>query len=125
MSIESHPSLIVRINGRRVRHGVRVDWPIDLYWNPSRVCVGGRLTIHSKGEMPAIYTVIESRSSKGRQWALFKSRNEWHTVTRDSLRYACDCNGFTSHQYCRHSDAVSWLDREGFFEIKKGLYVDV
>jgi hypothetical protein len=118
------PSVIASINGRRVRHGVRVDWPLDLYWFPSKACVGGRLTISVRGYVPTIYTVIESRSSSGRQWSLFKSRNEWHTVTRESLRYSCDCRGFTSCGHCRHSDAIAWLDSAGYFEIVRGLYVD-
>jgi hypothetical protein len=120
----NEPSVIASINGRRVRHGVRVDWPLDLCWFPSKVCVGGRLTISVRGYVPTIYTVIESRSSSGRQWSLFKSRRDWHTVTRESLRYSCDCPGFTSCGYCRHSDAISWLDSAGYFEIVRGLYVD-
>lgn len=117
------PSLIASINGRRVRHGVRVDWPIELYWFPSRVCVGGRLTIHVKGYVPTIYTVIESRSSNGRQWSLYKDRAHCHTVNREALRYVCSCDGFISHGYCRHSDAIAFLDASGYFEIVRGLYV--
>lgn len=122
----SIPAIIIGINGRRVRNGDRVSWPIEIRWSPSRQLVGGKLVIVPHGDYPAQYTVVAGQATDG---SLYWWLRRWDTkglsiVKRTSLRYSCDCHGFVAHGHCRHSDAVAFLDTEGFFKISKGLYVD-
>lgn len=123
---ELPPGLIVQFPVTRTRGHERLKVPFDLYWRPSRVVVGGLLTVHPKGEGPTQYLLCEVVCDAGRIWTLQRrDTGERHDVRREALRYSCDCRGYQRNGYCRHTDAVAFLDSEGFFEIRNGLYLSV
>lgn len=120
------PGLIVQFPVTRTRNGSRLQVPFDLYWRPSGQVVGGLLTVQPQGEPPTQYLLCELRADAGRLWVLQRrDTGERHHVRREALRFSCDCRGFVRQGYCRHCDAMGWLDREGYFEIRDGLYLSV
>lgn len=111
---------------RRERNGQLAWLPFSVEWRPSANWPGGRLVIRMESAYPSAYSMIEVTVQDGRLWVLRRTDTEdCHYVRQKSLRWSCDCHGFTSKKYCRHVDAMRIIDDEGLFEIKKGLYVDV
>ena len=119
------PHVITECNGRRVRDGKPMSWPLAIYWGPSRSLVGGWLTIHPRGEYPSQYCVVGGQARDGSLfwWLRRYDTKAKYVVSRESLRYSCDCQGFAAHGHCRHADAVAHLDTEGFFQIVRGSYI--
>ena len=120
------PGLMACVPVLRERHGHRSSIPMELYWSPSTSVVGGFLTLIPERQYPTQYLVVEQTVDVGRLWVLVRrDTGETHHVRREAHRIACDCRGFVSRKYCRHSDALAFLDSEGFLEIIRGLYLAV